>query len=125
MKTFYIVSGFISLLLLVFFSYNTSIMADETGGKEKHIDVDYSISCMECHAEETPEVTKEWKESAHGVMNFGCYMCHGDGQEEFYPKPETERCISCHSDQEVSNSTVAVNNCFDCHQGHTLKFHNE
>lgn len=114
---------FLSFVLIIFLSIG--IFADETEEQEKHIEVDYTISCMECHAEETPEQTKEWQESAHGVMNFGCYMCHGDGEEEFYPKPGSERCISCHSDQEVEFSKHPLNNCFDCHQGHTLKFHKE
>ena len=61
--------------------------------------------------------------TSNGIMNFGCYMCHGDGEEEFYPRPGSERCISCHSDQEVDFSKTSLNNCFDCHQGHSLKFH--
>ena len=27
---------------------------------EKHADVDFTISCMECHLEETPEAVAEW-----------------------------------------------------------------
>jgi len=125
MKTLFFVSGFLSLSLILLFSFSTTTIADEVEKQEKHIEVDYSVSCMECHAEETPQETKEWKESAHGAMNFGCYMCHGDGEEEFYPQPGTERCISCHSGQEVDFSKVELNNCFDCHQGHSLKFHKE
>ena len=114
---------FLSFALAMFFS--VGIFADETEEHEKHIEVDYSISCMECHQEETPEQTNEWRESAHGVMNFGCYMCHGDGEEEFYPRPGSEKCISCHSDNEVEFEKIPLNDCFDCHQGHSLQFHNE
>jgi hypothetical protein len=125
MKKLISIFSILSLSLILLFSLCTALIADESETKEKHIDVDYTISCMECHVQETPEITKEWKESEHGAMNYGCYMCHGDGEEEFYAKPGTERCISCHSDQDVDFSKVAVNNCFDCHQGHTLKFHKE
>ena len=107
------------------FILTSNIFADKDDTKAKHPDIDYTISCLECHQEETPVQTKEWQNSAHGIMNFGCYMCHGDGEEEFYPRPGSERCISCHSDQEVDFSKTSLNNCFDCHQGHTLKFHKE
>ncbi len=89
----------------------------------KHPAVDFSQSCVECHTEVTPDIVKEWKNSKHGKMNFGCYMCHGDGQVEFYPKPGTQRCISCHPEYGFDASKTKASNCFDCHQGHTLKFH--
>lgn len=98
----------------------------QAGGKRgvaKHPEVDFSISCQECHAEQTPQIFKEWKESKHGVMNYGCYMCHGDGVEEFSSKPGSERCTACHSPQSVDFGQLPVKNCFDCHQGHSLKFH--
>ena len=91
----------------------------------KHEKVDFSISCVECHAEVTPDAVADWKKSAHGVMGFGCYMCHGDGEEEFYAKPTADRCVSCHDSKDVHWEKSPVNNCFDCHKGHTLKFHNE
>ena len=110
------------LVVLMSFLISFSLLAQKSDDV-KHAEVDFSISCMTCHEEETPEITEEWQGSKHGMMNFGCYLCHGDGQEEFYPKPGTERCNGCHSGQEVDFSKVPANNCFDCHQGHTLKFH--
>ncbi len=112
---------FIIAILMFMVLFFANLMAGEK--KAKHPDVDFSISCVECHQEETPDAVKDWKSSMHGRMNFGCYMCHGDGQEEFYPQPGTERCIGCHSPQEVDFSKLPVKNCFDCHKGHTLKFH--
>ncbi len=125
MKKNIYISVIVSFSLIFLFSISTITIADEAENQEKHIEVDYSVSCMECHQEETPDQTNEWKESAHGKMNFGCYMCHGDGEEEFYPSPDSERCMSCHSDHEVDFEKSSLNGCFDCHQGHTLKFHNE
>ena len=115
---------FIVLLMLVtagLLVNLTSLKNAQT--KEKHPDVDFSVSCVECHTEVTPDVVKDWKSSKHGEMNFGCYMCHGDGQQEFYARPGSQRCISCHPAYEVDFSKTKASNCFDCHQGHTLKFH--
>ena len=99
------------------------LWAGDQAQSTKHPEVDFSISCVECHTEVTPQVVKDWKGSMHGKMNFGCYMCHGDGQVEFFPKPGSERCIACHSGKAVDFSKTPVKNCFDCHKGHTLKFH--
>lgn len=88
---------------------------------EKHADVDFSISCMECHQTETPEVTADWKKGAHGKMNFGCYICHGDGVENFASSPGANRCESCHSGSEKCFKQTVAGRCFDCHDGHTLK----
>ncbi len=90
---------------------------------EQHPDVDFDVSCMECHAEETPEIFSDWQGSKHGFMNFGCYMCHGDGTVDFEIKPDTDKCASCHGGYSVDFSRLNVNSCFDCHPGHRLKLH--
>lgn len=91
---------------------------------EKHLEVDFSLSCLECHTEETPEVVKEWSAGMHGQVNVGCFVCHGDGDVEFYPRPGVTRCIGCHSGYGVDFSQHAgIESCFTCHNGHTLKFH--
>lgn len=112
----------IILTVLIYFSA-LQLMAGEKNKPEKHPNVDLSIGCQECHAQQTPNIFKEWKESKHGVMNYGCYMCHGDGVEEFAAKPKSERCTACHSGQTVDFTKLQVKNCFTCHQGHSLKFH--
>ncbi len=109
------------LLAPVFLFFTIQATAGEE--QEKHPEVDFSMSCKACHKTVTPDIHDEWKASAHGKMNFACYMCHGDGKEEFHVKPGSERCVSCHSDQEVDFSKTKLSNCFDCHQGHSLKFH--
>ena len=92
--------------------------------KDKHPDVDWTIGCTECHEEMTPEVFKDWQGSKHGEMNFGCYICHGDGQETFYKKGKDDQCLGCHAAQEVNFKKSVAKTCFTCHKGHTLKFHN-
>jgi hypothetical protein len=116
---------FFGSVLLLCLGFTIHSRADKSGETEKHPEVDFTISCKECHKETSPEIYEDWAGSGHGKMNFGCYMCHGDGEEEFYVKPASDNCISCHSAQDVDFSQSKFNNCFDCHQGHSLKFHNE
>jgi len=94
-----------------------------TSEADKHPVVDFSSSCLECHSEETPEVATAWQEGKHGTFQVGCFICHGDGEERFAAKPGDESCITCHSDYELDWDKLQVKSCFDCHQGHTLKFH--
>ena len=89
----------------------------------KHSDVDFSMSCLECHTVETPDITADWEKGMHGQVNVGCFVCHGDGDVEFFPQPTTERCVSCHSAQEADYSKIEASTCFSCHNGHTLTFH--
>jgi len=112
-----------TVLILGFVLSFSQVSTAGDNDKQKHSDVDFSISCAECHSEATPELTKQWQESKHGLMNFGCYMCHGDGEEEFSPKPSTESCIGCHADQTINEENAQVTNCYDCHKGHSLKYH--
>ena len=109
--------GILSLFFL-FLTFSGFSLQDD-----KHPEVDFTISCEDCHKEETPEVTKAWFDGIHGTHKVGCFVCHGDGEERFFPKPDSESCIACHSDQEVDWEESKHKSCFDCHDGHTLKFH--
>ncbi len=91
---------------------------------DKHPDVDWTISCSDCHRDVTPDIWDAWDESRHGKVNFGCYICHGDGEEVFHAKGTDERCSGCHAGQEVNFEKTKMKSCFDCHNGHSLKFHN-
>lgn len=106
------------------FSNSNSYNLPSTILGDKHPDVDWTISCNDCHMDVTPEIVEAWSESRHGQVNFGCYICHGDGEEVFHPKGSDERCIGCHAGQEVIFENSKLESCFDCHNGHTLKFHN-
>lgn len=120
-----IVSVVAAVLMAVWFlASQSAITTTEASQDEKHPEADFSISCLECHQEVTPEVTQEWNEGQHGLVNVGCFVCHGDGEVEFYPKPTSFNCIGCHSANEVDFSKTEATNCFSCHDGHDLKFHN-
>jgi len=79
-----------------------------------------TLSCSECHADVSPDIYTAWKGSGHGKMDYGCYICHGDGEVEFYPKASTEGCVSCHSNNEAHLARFEYVGCFDCHDGHSL-----
>ncbi len=94
-----------------------------TAQQDEHPDVEFDQSCYDCHQEETPEVAERWHASMHGMVNVGCFVCHGDGTTEFVVRPTTDRCLACHSPKEVDYSKTEASSCFSCHNGHTLKFH--
>jgi len=79
-----------------------------------------SMSCSECHADVTPDIYTAWKESGHGKMDYGCYICHGDGVVEFHPMASTEGCVSCHSNNEPHLAMFEYTGCFNCHNAHSL-----
>ncbi len=112
-----------TLLVLFTITYVVNLSAGTGDQNDKHPEVDFTLSCRSCHQDITPDIHKAWKESAHGRMNYSCYLCHGDGQQEFHTQPQTQTCIGCHSGQEVDFTKTKADNCFDCHQGHSLKFH--
>ncbi len=116
-------SLFSCAVVLYFVGFAVSRASAGKSAEKKHPDVDFSVSCFECHQEVTPEVAETWSKSMHGQVNIKCFICHGDGQEEFYPKPSDTRCISCHSTKEVDFGKVEATSCFSCHDGHALKFH--
>lgn len=95
----------------------------KSGVTESHPDVDFSMGCVECHTSMTPAVVTTWDASLHGQANVKCYVCHGDAREEFYPAGNDERCSGCHSAKAVDFVSLPETSCFDCHNGHTLKFH--
>lgn len=101
----------------------TSLLPMAMVEDQKHPEADFSISCLECHQEVTPEITTEWNEGKHGQVHIGCFICHGDGEVEFFAKPNDMSCASCHSAKEVDFTQVEATTCFSCHGGHGLKFH--
>ena len=124
--TIFVMVAFFSGILIMACASEKAVKQEATPKKvvatetEKHIEVDFDISCMECHQEETPEIVSDWKSSTHGKMNFGCYMCHGDGIEDFAASPKADRCEACHSGNKKCEMKTHEGKCFDCHDGHTL-----
>ena len=92
----------------------------EAAKAAKHPEADFSQSCVDCHRQATPEITAQWASSGHGKLNYGCYICHGDGEQTFAVKPGSDGCISCHSASFEHIEEVGNTSCFECHNGHTL-----
>lgn len=112
----------LSILTLIVFM--TGFISNQNvKGPDEHPEVEWDVSCQDCHAEETPEVFKSWEASRHGTVNFGCYICHGDGEKTFYAKGTDKDCQGCHAAQVESMEKTEFKSCFKCHDGHSLKFH--
>ncbi len=106
-----------------------------TESESKHPAVKAEVGCLECHQSITPEEAAAWSASLHGQSGVGCFICHGDTDVEFYPEPDDDACISCHSgltaevddhdddDNDDDGDDDDDESCFSCHSGHTLKFH--
>lgn len=123
-KIYSILSLSVAIIFFLGFTHSNEHVSTSRLIEDKHPDVDWTVGCAECHQDETPEIFKAWNESRHGQVNFGCYICHGDGEEVFYAKGSDQTCSGCHSGQEVNFEKTNMKSCFDCHNGHTLKFHN-
>jgi hypothetical protein len=89
---------------------------------QQHPKVDFDIPCAECHSRRTPAVVEQWQQSKHSP-NVGCFICHGDGEVEFNPKPNTNSCMTCHAAKVEDMRRAPVQDCFACHNSHRLKFH--
>ena len=122
MKNFYLTLLTIIAVAIVSYGFFGSQQSKEG---DKHPDVDWAIGCQECHADVTPDIFEDWEMSKHGEVNFGCFICHGDGQETFHASGTDNTCGGCHSAQLVEFEQTVFKSCYDCHNGHTLKFHNE
>lgn len=62
----------------------------------QHPDVDFDVSCVECHERVTPRSVEGWRESIHGQTNVGCFVCHGDAEEQLMIRPPVSVCLTCH-----------------------------
>jgi len=89
----------------------------------EHPDVEFDVSCNDCHVEATPEAYAAWESSLHGEVNIKCFICHGDGTETFTMKPPVETCRGCHDKAFAAFEASGQESCFSCHNAHTLKFH--
>lgn len=77
------------------------------------------MACSDCHRETTPEVEKEWYDSAHGIAMVKCYQCHGTF-ETFMVTPTVDNCNTCHvkmADEKHTEGKI----CWECHAPHTFK----
>lgn len=78
-------------------------------------------TCISCHKDVTPDVVKQWEESAHGLIDVECGVCHGDANN-FKAKPTNETCLGCHSTQ-VENNMAKDRACSSCHIAHNFTIH--
>lgn len=96
-------------------------------------------TCLECHSDQNPELTKNFSYSAHGKLEEfaqGCESCHGPGSlhiEEADPativrfsgesEQDSQICIKCHKSGAImrwsgSEHDIAGVQCTACHSVH-------
>ena len=81
-----------------------------------------SRDCLECHLDATPDISKQWQQSAHGYSMIKCQICHGDAKN-FAGIPTNENCRSCHPAQYTNNTAESGTACAACHPAHSFTVH--
>ncbi len=76
------------------------------------------IPCAQCHREATPEVYRQWYDSAHGIAMVKCYQCHGTF-ETFRLTPDRDNCAVCH--EKMMKKCPADKPCWQCHVPHSFR----
>ncbi|MEK6709914.1 MAG: multiheme c-type cytochrome [Nitrospinota bacterium] len=77
--------------------------------KPKPVLAKKDLSCINCHAEKSPAVVTQWKESRHASLGVGCMDCHEakkddpdvwEHEESFIAAiPSPKDCARCHEKQ--------------------------
>ncbi|WP_319585235.1 multiheme C-type cytochrome [uncultured Desulfobulbus sp.] len=107
------------LTLLVLAGCCTLALAAEKKGKHPKLsEQEKYIACDQCHAENTPDLHKEWFDSRHGVAMVKCYQCHGTF-ETFRVTPKRQVCAVCH--ENMMKKCPQNKACWQCHLPHTFK----
>ncbi len=75
------------------------------------------LVCLSCHQKQA----KEWEGSIHGINQVRCFICHGDLEKRFEPKPSPLNCVACHAEKVDDLKKAKIKTCFQCHNGHTLE----
>jgi len=80
---------------------------------------DMFVACADCHKDVTPDVTRQWYNSVHGIAMVKCYQCHGTF-ETFQVSPGKANCATCHADQ-IDKEMAQGALCWECHLPHSFK----
>ena len=97
--------------------------APKAGAPRGHPDAGENESaeaCLDCHAQATPAVVKQWEGGPHGLVLVKCFVCHGTTGADFRRSPDVVRCRGCHADEASPGTRKASQACFTCHAPHTL-----
>lgn len=106
---------FILVLVIVLTAFAAAYAASE------HPEEMGSQDCTECHMDVTPDIYKQWEQSAHGFTGVKCQVCHGD-EVNFVKSPDNATCEGCHSKQVDSNQAPEAR-CASCHISHNFTVH--
>ena len=92
------------------------------GSNGKHPEDMGNQDCIDCHKDVTPDIVKQWNESAHGFVGVKCQVCHGD-ESNFQKVPSDETCRGCHAEQFENRNAKPNLTCSTCHTAHHFNVH--
>ncbi len=124
MRKVHLAGCVLGLLGVVMLAASVASAASATAGdkgKAMHPELseqEMLVDCAACHQEATPEITKEWYDSLHGIAMVKCYQCHGTF-ETFVVTPSRQNCATCHAD--MLEKCAADKPCWECHIPHSFK----
>ncbi len=77
--------------------------------KAKAVVTNKNLSCVKCHAEKSPAIVTQWRESLHATLGVGCMDCHEakKGEPDAWEHEESlisiiptpKDCARCHETQ--------------------------
>lgn len=116
-----VIEAGLALIATGLFLLSVSAIAEEKeqAGHPELTEQEMLIACSECHGEETPELTREWFASTHGIAMVKCYQCHGTF-ESLVVTPGEQACSICHVDK-VTPGHTEDKICWECHAPHSFK----
>lgn len=104
-------------------------------GKAKPTVADFS-DCRACHGLISPQLVREFDNTAMAASQIDCIDCHGEHFEDFNPQPDPKTCNLCHSDtsKKVVKKTHGEKiktpfkrakdvKCSFCHKPHSFVVH--
>jgi hypothetical protein len=108
----------LSVLMLTLVAFATAYAK----GADVHPEDMGNQDCLQCHQDVTPDIVKQWEQSAHGFTGVKCQVCHGD-EDNFVVTPQNNTCEGCHS-QQVEMNQAPQAKCASCHISHNFTVHN-
>ena len=80
---------------------------------------DDAKSCIECHAEETPQIVHDWKDSRHSHLGVSCIDCHSRAADQ---PDAAQNCPGVKGTDIYVSPLVSPKTCARCHGQEVREF---
>ena len=90
----------------------------------KHLKMDKSLTeaantCLECHAENTPQMVNDWKCSRHSHVGVTCIDCHSRAADQ---PDAAQNCPGVKGTDVYVSPLVSPKTCARCHEQEVREF---